>query len=78
MGPLVPTSAVGSRETLMPRLITVIEIWVALNLAIPALIAWQRSPHFRHRVFRWTIGGLTPLRERQLAHALVDAARQHR
>jgi hypothetical protein len=62
----------------MPRWTTLIEIWLALNLAIPAFIAWQRSPHFRHRVFRWTIGGLTPPRERRLAHVLVDAARQHR
>jgi hypothetical protein len=62
----------------MPRLITVIEIWLALNLAIPAFIAWRRSPHFRHQLFRWTIGGPTPLRERQLAHVLVRAARHHR
>jgi hypothetical protein len=62
----------------MPRLITFIEIWVALNFAIPAFILYQRSPHFRHRLFRWTIGGLTPPRERQLAHALVGAARRHR
>jgi hypothetical protein len=62
----------------MPRLITVIQIWVALNFAIPAFIAWRRSPHFRHRVFRWTIGGLTPPRKRRLAHILVDAARHHR
>jgi hypothetical protein len=55
-----------------------IGIWVALNFAIPAFVAWQRSPSFRHRVFRWTAGAVTPPRERQLAHVLVDAARRRR
>ena len=32
-------------------IITVIEVWVALNFAIPAFILYQRSPHFRHRLF---------------------------
>jgi hypothetical protein len=62
----------------MPRLITVVEIWVALSFAIPAFILYQRSPRFRHRLFRWTMGGLTPPRERQMAHILVSAARRHR
>jgi hypothetical protein len=61
----------------MHRFIQIIEIWVALNFAIPAFILYQRSPHFRHRLFRWTIGILTPPRERQLAHVLVSAARHH-
>jgi hypothetical protein len=62
----------------MQVVIDVIGIWLALNFAIPVLIFYQRSPHFRHQLFRWTIGGLTPPRERQLAHVLVDAARHHR
>jgi hypothetical protein len=66
------------QETFMHRFFQIIEIWVALNFAIPAFILYQRSPHFRHQLFRWTIGGFTPPRERQLAHVLVSAARHHR
>jgi len=34
----------------------VLAIWLGLNLAIPGFIVWQRSPHFRHRVYRATLG----------------------
>jgi hypothetical protein len=55
---------------------TIAAIWFTLNLAIPAFILWQRSPHFRHRVFRLTLGAFTP-NERKQAHALVQAAQRH-
>lgn len=61
----------------MPRVMTIFEVWVALNFAIPAFIIYQRSPRFRHQLFRWTIS-LMPPRDRQLAHVLVDAARHRR
>ena len=59
-------------------IITVVEVWVALNFAIPAFILYRRSLHFRHQLFRWTICGLTPPRERQMTRALADAARHYR
>jgi hypothetical protein len=64
----------------MYRVITdVIVIWVAFNLAIPPFLLFQRSPHFRHQLFRWTFGALMPAaREEELVHILVDAARHHR
>jgi hypothetical protein len=50
---------------------------IASNLAIFAFILWQRSPHFRHRVFRLTLGAFAP-NERRLVHSLVQAAhRRH-
>jgi hypothetical protein len=62
----------------MSRLVTVVEVWLALNLAIPAFLAYQRSPRFRHHLIRWMLGVLDPLRDRQIAHVLVNAARHHR
>jgi hypothetical protein len=59
-------------------IITGLEVWLTLNLAIPAFIIWQRSPHFRHQLFRWTMGGLTSPHERLHAHLLIDAARHNR
>ena len=62
----------------MSRLVTVVEVWLALNFAIPAFIFYQRSPRFRHHLFRWMLGVLDPPRDRQMAHVLVSAARHHR
>jgi len=49
--------------------------WFLLNLAVPALIIYRRSPGLRHKVFRWTVGGSAPLRDRALAHLLLQASR---
>jgi hypothetical protein len=57
----------------MALLLTILGIWFVLNLAIPAFIIWQRSPHFRHHVFRLTFGAFVPSERRQV-HALVQAA----
>jgi hypothetical protein len=57
----------------MRILIDIIAIWLVLNLAIPAFIVWQRSPHFRHRMFRLTSGAFA-LKQTHLAHTLVMAA----
>jgi hypothetical protein len=65
----------------MSRLITIVEDWLMLNVALAALLVYQNSPHLRHlrhQLFRWTIGGLTPPRQRRLAHALLNTARHHR
>jgi hypothetical protein len=53
-------------------------VWFGLNLLVPAFIYYQRTPSFRHRVFRATFGLTAFPSERRLAHALVDAAHQHR
>ena len=57
----------------MTTMLTILGIWFALNLAIFAFILWQRSPHFRHRVFRLTLGAFVPSGRKQV-HALVKAA----
>jgi hypothetical protein len=44
----------------MQTLIAIAAIWFGLNLAIVAFILWQRSPHFRRRVSRLTLGVLAP------------------
>jgi hypothetical protein len=62
----------------MPRLVTVLEVWLAPNLAIPAFVLYQRSPRVRHHLLRWMLGVLDPLRDRQMAHVLVSAARHRR
>ena len=54
----------------MRILIDIIPVWLGLNLAISALIVWQRSPHFRHRMFRLTSGAFAP-KQTHLAHALA-------
>jgi hypothetical protein len=50
----------------MQIFITIVAIWLGLNLAIFAFIQWQRSPHFRHRVSRLTLGVFAP--EQTSAH----------
>jgi hypothetical protein len=60
----------------MMVILEMLGIWFALNLAIFAFILWQRSPHFRHRMFRLTLGAFVP-GERKQAHALVKAAHGH-
>jgi hypothetical protein len=40
----------------MSRLITIVEGWLMLNVALAALLVYQNSPHLRHQLFRWTIG----------------------
>ena len=57
----------------MMVILEMLGIWLALNLAIFAFILWQRSPHFRHRVFRLTLGAFV-LSGRKQVHALVKAA----
>jgi len=44
----------------MLTVIAIVAIWFGLNLAIFAFILWQRSPHFRHRVWCLTLGVLAP------------------
>jgi hypothetical protein len=61
----------------MVTLLYVLGIWFALNLAMPAFILYQRSPTFRHRMFRLTFGVFSRS-ERQLVHVLVKAAHRHR
>jgi hypothetical protein len=51
-----------------------LKIWVVLNLAIPAFIIYRRNPRLRHRLFRFTVGGISPPRYRWQAHLLVEAA----
>lgn len=62
----------------MPAFADIIAVWFGLNLVIPAVIFYQRSPNLRHRFFRWTVGGLAPLHDRRFAHVLVVAAHRHR
>jgi hypothetical protein len=57
----------------MMVILEILGIWFALNLAIFAFILWQRSPHFRHRMFRLTLGAFVP-GERKQAHAPIEAA----
>ena len=57
----------------MMVILEMLGIWLALNLAIFTFILWQRSPHFRHRVFRLTLGAFVPGQRKQV-HALVRAA----
>jgi hypothetical protein len=52
--------------------------WIALNFAIPAFIIYRRSPHLRHRIFRFTFGGLSPRDELRRAHVWVKAAHRTR
>lgn len=66
-----------NRYVFMKTVLTIAGVWFALNLAIFAFILWQRSPHFRHRMFRLTLGAFVP-GERKQAHALVNAAHHRR
>ena len=56
----------------------ILSCWLLLNLVVPTLIVYRRSPGMRHKLFRWTVGGSAPLRERVFAHTLVHAAHLHR
>jgi hypothetical protein len=62
----------------MTIVLKILAVWFGLNLAIPAFIYYQRSPSFRHRLFRATFGISSLPSERRLAHVLVDAAHHHR
>jgi hypothetical protein len=62
----------------MTVVVEIITVWFGLNLLIPAFIYYQRTPSFRHRVFRTTFGLFAFPSERRLAHTLVYAAHQHR
>jgi hypothetical protein len=44
----------------MKTILAILSVWFASNLAIFAFILWQRSPHFRRRVFRLTFGAFMP------------------
>jgi hypothetical protein len=55
----------------MTILFKILGIWFALNLAMAALIFYQRSPHLRHRLFRLTLGAFAFPHQRQLAHQLI-------
>ena len=62
----------------MTSLFKFVGIWFGLNLAIFAFIYYQRTPGFRHRLFRLTLGFLCFPSERRSAHTLVDAAHHRR
>jgi len=62
----------------MTTILKIVSVWFALNLAIPAFIYYQRSPHLRHRLFRLTLGLFAFPHERQLVHQLVESAHHHR
>jgi hypothetical protein len=51
----------------MTAILAILGVWFASNLAIFAFILWQRSPHFRQRVFRLTLSAFVPV-ERKQAH----------
>jgi hypothetical protein len=56
----------------MKVILAMLGVWFASNLAIFAFILWQRSPHFRHRVFRLTFGAFVPGERKQ-----VQVRRRH-
>jgi hypothetical protein len=52
--------------------------WVALNAALLGLLLVRRpNPHIRHRLFRWTVGGVGDSRPRRSAQALILAHHRH-
>jgi hypothetical protein len=59
-------------------LLKILAVWFALNLAIPLVIIYQRSPGLRHRLhrfaFSWVVLDPRSRHRLQLAHVLVDAA----
>jgi hypothetical protein len=57
----------------MATLATALTMWFALNLAIPAFILCQRSPKFRHWLFRTACDGLNLPTDRKLARVRIDA-----
>jgi hypothetical protein len=50
----------------MKAILAILSVWFASNLAIFAFILWQRSPHFRQRVFRLTLGAFVPSERKQV------------
>ena len=58
----------------MSTLLKIAGIGFALNLALPAFIIYQRSPHLRYQLFRLTLGWFSVPRELKLVHVLVEAA----
>jgi hypothetical protein len=63
-----------SRSIVMSIVLKIVGIWFGLNLAIPAFIIYQRSPHLRHRLFRITLRLFVPPHQRRLVHQLVEAS----
>jgi hypothetical protein len=58
----------------MAKVTIVLGGWIALNLAVAALLLTRRqNPRLRHRLFRWVIGAARPIRPRRWAHSLVFA-----
>ena len=59
-------------------LLKIIAVWFALNVSIPLVIIYQRSPSLRHRipklVFSWVVLDPQSRYRLHLAHALVDAS----
>jgi hypothetical protein len=55
----------------MTTFLTILGIWFGLNLVIPAFILWQRSPHFRQRLFRLTLGVFAP-KQTKIARDLLQ------
>ena len=62
----------------MLTLLEIVGVWTGLNVGFFAVVLYQRSPRFRHRLFRASVGVLAFPTERHLAHALVDAAHHRR
>jgi hypothetical protein len=62
----------------MMTFLGIVVVWTGLNIGLFGFILYQRSPNFRHRLFRATTGLFAFPSERRLAHALVDAAHHHR
>jgi hypothetical protein len=50
----------------MTAILAILGVWFASNLAIFAFILWQRSPHFRQRVFRLTLGAFVAGERKQI------------
>ena len=50
----------------MTTILAIMGVWFASNLAIFAFILWQRSPRFRRRVFRLTLGDFVPGERKQV------------
>jgi hypothetical protein len=47
-------------ERTMSRLMTIVEGWLMLNVALAALLVYQNSPHLRHQLFRTRIAQCRP------------------
>lgn len=59
-------------------LLNIIAVWFALNVSIPLVIIYQRSPSLRHRIHKlvlsWVVFDPQSRHRLQLAHVLVDAS----